>query len=111
MLERRSPKAAGSEQELHDPGRSLSRKRHNLALKGREHLTIEGVLNVERFDREEILLETDRGVLLVRGEDLHIKELAIEGSGLVVTGLVNSLEYQAERLTKQTKGLIGRLFR
>lgn len=110
MLERRSPKAAGSEQELHDPGRS-TRKRHNLTLKGREHLAIEGVVNVERFDRNEILLETERGVLLVRGEELHIKELAIEGSGLIVTGLIHSLEYQAERLAKQTKGLIGKLFR
>ncbi|NLN28351.1 MAG: sporulation protein YabP [Firmicutes bacterium] len=110
MSERRSIKAAGLEQ-VHDSARSSPRRRHNLALKDREHLTIEGVINVERFDRDEILLETDRGVLLVRGEDLQIKELAVEGSGMVVTGLVHSLEYQAERLARQTKGFIGRLFK
>ena len=43
------------------------RRGHQLALKGRESLSVDGVLNVESFDEHEILLETEEGMLVVRG--------------------------------------------
>lgn len=110
MLQR-GPARSGEQPERSGSHSSAPRRRHNITLKGREHLTIEGVVNVESFDRSEILLETEQGVLLVRGADLHIKELALDGVGLVVTGFVDSLEYQAERLGKQSRGFLGKLFK
>lgn len=111
MLQRRTPRVPGDELEPSDSQRLSTRKRHNLTLKGRETLAIEGVVNVESFDRKEILLETEQGVMLVRGDDLHIKELNLEGTGLVVTGFVHSIEYQGESVAKQSKGFLGRMFR
>lgn len=111
MLQRPTSRLAGDEPGSHDSSKLLARKRHNLTLKGREHLAIEGVVNVESFDRKEVLLETEQGVMLVRGEDLHIKELSLEGTGLVVTGFVHSIEYHGEKLSKQSKGFLGRLFK
>lgn len=112
MLQRRPERATAEEVDRHDPTRSVTaKKRHHLTLKGREHLTIEGVRNVDSFDRTEVLLETEQGVLLVRGEDLNIKELSLEGSALVITGFFHSLEYQGEGFAKQSKGFFGRLFK
>ena len=111
MLPQRTSHGSGPDREPAEGNRPIPRRRHNLTLKGREHLAIEGVTNVESFDRNEILLETEQGVLLVRGEDLNIKELNIEGTVLVVTGFVHGLEYQAERRSKQSKGFLGRLLR
>lgn len=87
------------------------RKKHQLCLKGRENLTIEGVSNVESFDSEELVLETDSGVLLVRGEDMHIKEFNVESGSLAVDGFVRVLEYAGDSPGKKGKTLLARLFK
>lgn len=90
-----------------------AKRRHQLTLKHRESMSIEGVLNVESFDSHEVLLETDQGMMLVRGEDLHIKELNLEGGSLLVDGFVHSIEYSGEgpRKKGKSKGFLGKLFR
>ena len=39
---------------------------HSVILEGREKLTISGVTDVHSFDEEQVLLETVRGMLVVR---------------------------------------------
>lgn len=87
------------------------RKKHQLTLKHRERLTVEGVLNVENFDSQQILLETEGGTLVIKGEGLHIRELNLEASTLAVEGLVRSLEYTDEGPARKGQGLLGRLLR
>ncbi|MBO8141135.1 MAG: sporulation protein YabP [Firmicutes bacterium] len=72
---------------------------------------MEGVVNVESFDDQEVVVETDAGMLFVRGENLHIKELNLETGALQVTGTVHGLEYAGDTIAKKGKGLLGRLFR
>ena len=52
---------------------------HNISLESREKLTVTGVRDVESFDESLIVLDTVRGVLLVRGRDLHLQLLSLEG--------------------------------
>lgn len=87
------------------------RRKHHLSLRNRETLGVEGVVNVESFDNAEVIVETDAGVLFVRGEDLHIKELNLETGMLQLTGLVHGLEYAGDGLTKKSRGLLGKLFK
>lgn len=89
----------------------LLRKRHQLSLKGREMLNVDGVVNVESFDENEIILETDEGALMIRGEDLHIKELNLDTGTLQVEGYVHSLEYTESRTNKKTGGFFSRVFK
>lgn len=87
------------------------RRRHNVSLRNRESLSLEGVTNVDSFDDEQVVVETDSGVLIVRGEQLHIKELNLEGGTLQLTGLVHALEYAGDSLAQKGRGLLGKLFR
>lgn len=87
------------------------RRKHQLSLRNRESLQMDGVLNVESFDNEEVVVETDGGGLIVRGEELHIKELNLETGTLQLTGLVHSMEYVGESLARKGKGLLGKLFK
>lgn len=84
---------------------------HQLALKNRERLAVEGVLNVDSFDPREIVLQIEGGVLTVRGEGLQIRELNVETATLVVEGRVQSMEYGGESAAAKGKGLLTRLFR
>ncbi|HHV56100.1 MAG TPA: sporulation protein YabP [Firmicutes bacterium] len=85
--------------------------RHQLALRNRESLSIEGVTNVESFDDEEVALETTEGILVVRGEGLHIREFNIEKATLSVNGLIRSLEYVTQGGEPKARGFLARLFR
>lgn len=57
-------------------------KRQEIKMLNRKLLEISGVINVESFDSEEFLLETECGFLTITGENLHIKNLNLE-QGLV----------------------------
>src|SRR5690606_18513079 len=68
-------------------------KRHQLTLKNRERLSVEGVTHVDSFDRQEVVLQTEGGVLHVKGEGLNVRELNVEAATLTVEGHIRSLEY------------------
>ena len=55
-------------------------KPHALSLSERSKLTVTGVDEVLRFDETEVEMRTSRGDLIVRGSDLHVGRLAIDGS-------------------------------
>lgn len=81
---------------------------HRLELIGREHLTISGVEDVERFDETGIVMSTSAGVLVVTGEDLHIGKLSLDGGELHVDGRVDSVSY--EEGGREQGGFLRRLF-
>lgn len=81
---------------------------HNIILEERGKLSVSGVVDVQSFDEEQVLLETVRGMLLVCGQGLHIERLQLEAGELLVQGEVSLLEYDD---SVQPRGsLLGRLF-
>jgi sporulation protein YabP len=83
---------------------------HRVVLLDREQLELSGVQGVVNFDDQEIVVETNRGVLKITGSDLHIKHLDLEAGKMEVEGLLAALEYTQGPGAKG-KGLLGRLFR
>ena len=81
---------------------------HRLELVGREHLTVTGVEDVERFDETGIVMSTSAGMLVISGEELHIGKLALDGGELHVDGRIDSVTYE-ENVGGQG-GFFSRLF-
>jgi len=88
---------------------------HEITLKNRESGIIRGVLGVESFDDREVILDTEMGLLTVRGEDLHIRELSLEKGSIELEGMINGVQYsagtRARSITGKGKGFIQRLLR
>ena len=82
---------------------------HRLTLEGREKLIVSGVEDVERFDENEIVMNTTAGALVVTGENLHIDKLSLDGGELHVDGRVETLSYE-DALALRGGGLLSRLF-
>ena len=82
---------------------------HRLTLDGRDKLTVSGVEDVERFDENEIVMNTTDGVLIVNGENLHIGKLSLDGGELQVDGRVDALSYE-DGAVSHGGGLLSRLF-
>ena len=81
---------------------------HRLTLEGREHLTVAGVEDVERFDETCIVMTTCAGTLIVTGEGLHIDKLSLDGGELHVDGQIDSIQYEENRAERGS--LFSRLF-
>nr|WP_297173721.1 sporulation protein YabP [uncultured Agathobaculum sp.] len=81
---------------------------HTVILEGREKLSISGVVDVQSFDEEQVLLETVRGMLVVRGQGLHVERLQLEAGELIVEGEIGLIEYDDSMQPRG--GLLGRLF-
>ena len=83
---------------------------HHVILEGRASLSVSGVEEVESFDENTIVMLTNRGTLIVRGEELHIEKLSLDGGDLKVEGTIDSLTYE-DSGRDRAGGLFARLFR
>lgn len=68
---------------------------HQLILKERNSLQIEGVEEILQFNEDKVMVQTLRGDLEVRGQDLHLKNLDLETGKLSIEGFVKSIVYDA----------------
>lgn len=87
-------------------------KAHKLILSNRRTGTITGVADVISFDITEVLLETEQGMLMIKGADLHVNRLTLEKGEIDIEGRIDSFAYsEVTSFQKQSESLIGRLFR
>ena len=66
-----------------------------MVLNNRRSGTVTGVLDVLSFDVNEILLETEQGMLMVKGSDLHVNRLSVEKGEVDLAGNIDSLVYSS----------------
>lgn len=82
---------------------------HNVIMEERKKLSVSGVENVESFDEAEIVMQTNKGMLTVRGSELHIGKLSVDTGEVNIEGKIGELQYEDE--APASSGLFGRLFK
>lgn len=84
----------------------------NIVLENREKLSLTGILDIFSFDDQIIIIETELGLLTIKGENLKISKLSLDTSDFVVDGKISSLTYSdATTNVKKGKGLLGKIFK
>lgn len=87
-------------------------KLHKLVINNRKTSIVTGVLDVLAFDLNEILLETEQGMLMLKGTDLHVNRLTLEKGEVDVSGNINSIAYSdTHALDKSSEKLFAKLFK
>ncbi|PYZ95423.1 sporulation protein YabP [Alteribacter lacisalsi] len=92
-------------------GQGHKQKDHNITMRGRKTLEITGVKQVESFDNEEFLLETEMGYLSIRGQHLQMKNLDVDEGNVSIQGRVDDLVYLEQGHGDKSKGFFGKLFK
>ena len=87
-------------------------KVHKLVINNRKTSMVTGVLDVLAFDLNEILLETEQGMLMVKGKDLHVNRLSLDKGEVDLAGQIDSMSYSdAHHNVKKEESLFMKLFR
>ena len=85
---------------------------HHLDLMNRGTGSVTGIQDVVAFDENQIVLDTDMGLLTVKGKGLHVSRLTLEKGEVDIEGTVDSLVYSSnETYRKQGESLFARLFK
>lgn len=78
----------------------------------RKRCSLNGIVDVIAFDLHEILLETDLGMLMIKGDKLHVNRLTVEKGEIDVEGQIDSLTYSDSKCTHEKgESLLSRMFR
>jgi len=89
-----------------------AREGHRLSVTNRGLLTATGVSDVISFDVKEVLLETTRGMLTIKGKDLHVKRLTLEKGEVDLEGTIDGLTYsEVHSAVKSGESLLARMFK
>ena len=84
----------------------------NLILENRSKLSVSGVLDVLSFDDQIVIIETELGLLTIKGETLRINKLNIDTSEVIVEGQIDSISYSSKDLNKKSnEGFLGKIFK
>ena len=90
----------------------LNGRLHKLVFQNRSAGSITGIADVVSFDENTIVLDTDMGLLTIKGKELHVSRLTLEKGEGDVDGTIDSMAYSSnEALRKSGESLFSRLFK
>lgn len=85
---------------------------HRVTVTGRRNGAITGVSDVLSFDVGEIVLETELGLLTIKGQELHVSRLTLEQGEVDIDGKIDSMVYSGNAGSKgKGESLLGKLFK
>ena len=83
----------------------------NLILENRGKLSISGVNDVLSFDDQIVMVDTELGLLTVKGENLRINKLSLDTAEVIVEGEISSLAYSQNKQEKSSGTLLSKIFK
>ena len=85
---------------------------HRLMMQNRSSLSITGIRDVVSFDENQVVLDTDMGLLTMKGKDLHVSRLTLEKGEVDRDGRIDSFTYSdVAGGGQKSESLLTRLFR
>ena len=87
---------------------NTSGRMHKISITNRRTCTVNGVNDVLSFD----LLETEQGMLMIRGNELHVNRLTLDKGEVDIDGRIDSFVYSDTAASgEKQESLLTRLFR
>ncbi len=83
----------------------------NIVLENREKLNVTGVLDVLSFDDQIVILETELGLLTVKGENIRINKLSLDTSEVTLEGEIAQLSYSEKDTAEKSGGFLNKIFK
>ena len=90
---------------------NVNKRTHKLILNNRRTCNLTGINDVLSFDENEIILETEQGMLMIKGNELHVNRLMLDKGEVDVDGRIDSFTYSEQsNMAAKGESLLARLF-
>ena len=83
----------------------------NLVLENRGKLSVSGVNDVLSFDDQVVMVDTELGLLTVKGENIRINKLSLDTAEVIIEGDISSLAYSQNKQEKSSGTLLSKIFK
>ncbi len=80
----------------------MSIRPHRLTIENRASGTLTGIREVVSFDENQVILDTDMGLLTLKGKDLHVSRLTLEKGEVDLNGNIESLNYSSNEALRRS---------
>lgn len=88
------------------------KRTHKVSMSNRSKLEMTGISDVISFDLTKVLLESDYGVITIKGQNLHVNRLSVEKGELDIDGTIQAMEYSdKDNLSKKGESWFGKLLK
>lgn len=85
---------------------------HGISIAERKNILVTGVKKIESFDKEEFMMDTTLGFLIIKGSGLEIIKLDTYQGNVTIKGTIDSLAYVAKDLKKEKEeSFLSKLFK
>lgn len=83
----------------------------NIVLENRKKLSISGVNDVLSFDDQVVIVDTELGLLTVKGENIKITKLSLDTAEVIIEGEISNLSYSQNNQEKNSASLLSKIFK
>ena len=73
-----------------------------LCIRNRKSINIDGVTNIEAFDKDYVILELNEEKITLEGVNFKVKSLSQENGKIEIEGKVNAIYYSEKNSLKQS---------
>lgn len=84
---------------------------HEVKMTDRKTIYLTGIKKIVSFDNEEFLMESNMGVILLKGENLELNKLDTSDGNVKIKGKINSMSYVDGKQKNKDESLITKLFK
>ncbi|NLB80631.1 MAG: sporulation protein YabP [Clostridiaceae bacterium] len=83
----------------------------NVLIEDRLKLTVTGVIDVDCFDNENVILITELGTLIVSGSNFRINRLNVDIGEIIIEGEISGLVYSDGYSRKSKGSFLSKMFK
>ncbi|MBQ7032021.1 MAG: sporulation protein YabP [Bacilli bacterium] len=84
---------------------------HEIKITDRSIISLSGINKISSFDDQEFLMESNMGMILLKGEGLEIIKLDTHDGNVKIKGKLNSFAYIENIKKGKEESLISKLFK
>ncbi len=84
---------------------------HELKISDRREIFLSGIKKITSFDNEEFLMESNMGVILLKGSNLEILRLDTHDGNVKIKGKINSFTYLDADNKEDKESFFSKLFK
>ena len=84
---------------------------NSIIIENKEKMSISGVTDILSFDDQIVILETNLGLLTIKGENLKINKLNIDTYEFSLTGNISAVIYSNENPELKTSNFLSKIFK